>query len=237
MSDLEAWTFVLWDVDNTLIDTSGVSKKTYTRAFELLVARPPRVAVETAGRTDFEIMSHFLCRNDVEETKFGAEKFAEVLTAAMVENRDELRSRGHALPGAREALAALYGKANVVQSVLTGNIPHNAYEKLAAFGLDAYVDFEVGGFGTDHIVRARLVDAARRKALHKYGIQFDRTSTVLIGDTPRDVQAGRDGGARVLAVATGKDTVTELRDAGADTVLPDLEDTAEVLKALVDLRV
>jgi len=46
----------------------------------------------------------------------------------------------------------------------------------------------------------------------------------LIGDTERDVAAGRDGGAKVVGVATGVTSEDELRAAGADAVLADLAD-------------
>jgi phosphoglycolate phosphatase-like HAD superfamily hydrolase len=55
---------------------------------------------------------------------------------------------------------------------------------------------------------------------------------VLVGDTPLDVAAGRDGGAFVLAVASGRATEADLRRAGADVVLPDLTDTVALLQVL-----
>ena len=52
---------------------------------------------------------------------------------------------------------------------------------------------------------------------------------VSVADSPRDVDAARIGGARSLAVASGRATAAELRDAGADAVLPDLTDTDAVV--------
>jgi phosphoglycolate phosphatase len=159
-------------------------------------------------------------------------RLSEALTAAASMKMDELRRRGHALPGAREALVALAEDPGVVQSVLTGNVQNVAVVKLASFGLDGYVDFGVGGFGSDDTVRARLVGVARRKASAKCGVQFDESSTVLVGDTPRDVRAARDGGAGVVAVATGSSMVDELSAEGADEVLPSLLNTPAVVEAI-----
>jgi len=64
---------------------------------------------------------------------------------------------------------------------------------------------------------------------------FDKANTVLVGDTPRDVLAGRDGGARVVAVATGSDSVESLRAAGADVVLPDLRHTRAITDTVTSL--
>ena len=51
---------------------------------------------------------------------------------------------------------------------------------------------------------------------------------MYVADSPRDVDAARIGGARSLAVASGRASAAELREAGADAVLPDLADTAGV---------
>lgn len=54
---------------------------------------------------------------------------------------------------------------------------------------------------------------------------------MLIGDTRSDIEAARDGGARIITVVTGKTTVTQLQQVGASVVLPDLTDTAALVKA------
>jgi len=155
-----------------------------------------------------------------------------VLETATVANASRLRDRGHELPGARDALAALQGMPGIVQSVLSGNTRPNAYTKLSAFGLHEYLDLEVGGYGSDDDVRANLVGVAQERASAKYGVSFGPATTVLVGDTPRDVRAGLDGGAHVVAVASGSDDMESLRKAGADVVLPDLRDTQAVVRAV-----
>jgi phosphoglycolate phosphatase len=74
---------------------------------------------------------------------------------------------------------------------------------------------------------------ARAKAERKHGTAFDGTATVLVGDTPLDVAAGRAGGARVVAVATGPFRVEELEETDADAVLEDLHDTGATLAAIL----
>src|SRR5262249_50738843 len=118
----------------------------------------------------------------------------------------------------------------------SGNIRANAFAKLSAFGLDSYIDFDVGGYGSDDNVRAKLVDVARSRALAKYGIAFDSGTTVLVGDTVRDVRAGGDGDAYVVAVASGIDSADQLRAEGADAVFPDLRDTGAVVKLVRRLQ-
>ncbi|HEX4830321.1 MAG TPA: HAD hydrolase-like protein [Trebonia sp.] len=97
------------------------------------------------------------------------------------------------------------------------------------------IDFEVGGYGSDDEVRANLVGVAQERATGTYATAFDCRNTVLIGDTLRDVQAGRKGGAKVIGVATGSDTMEALRAEGADAVLPSLQDTEALTEALSSL--
>lgn len=227
---------VLWDVDHTLIENGGISKLNYVHAFESLARRPAETQPHTDGRTDPEIMANLFLAHGIDDVDRYRPRFAEALADAMHRNRDLLRDRGCPLPGALAALQALATEPDVVQSVLTGNIPANAREKLAAFGLDGFMDFGVGGFGTDSSRRAELVPAAQRRAATRYGHEFDMESTVLVGDTVRDVRAALDGGAKVIAVATGEDSMETLERGGADAVLPNLRSTEDFLAALARVR-
>jgi phosphoglycolate phosphatase-like HAD superfamily hydrolase len=121
----------------------------------------------------------------------------------------------------------------VVQSVLTGNVRPMAEMKLGALGLDAHLDLEVGAYGESHEVRAELVHLARGNAARRYGTGFSGAATVLVGDTPLDVAAALETGARVVAVATGGTTAARLAESGAHAVLPDLTDTDAVLAAIL----
>jgi phosphoglycolate phosphatase-like HAD superfamily hydrolase len=227
---------VLWDVDGTLIHNGGVSKEAYAAGFRQLTGQDTAVAVITDGQTDPAIIRSLLTRNGIEPTDELLARVPEVMPQPLAALAPRLRERGHAKPGAREAIAALSEQPAVVQSVLTGNIQPNAFIKTSAFGLHAGLDFEVGGYGSDSEVRAQLVDAARAKAAAKYGHTWCPDTTVLIGDTPRDVEAGLLGGAHVIAVATGEYDAEQLAAAGAGVVLADLRDTDAVVRAVLALR-
>ena len=227
---------VLWDVDHTLIENGGVSKETYAEAFRLLTGEVAKERPQTDGRTDPVIMRDLFASNGVEFTELHDRELFGALIEAGAANREELRRRGHALPGAEEVLRCLAEDATVVQSVLTGNIVQNARGKLEPFGLDKYLDFEVGGFGSDHRDRPQLVGVAQARATGKYGVEFQRSNTFIVGDTVRDVNAGVNGGAQVIGVATGIDSIEALRQAGADAVLAGLTDVEVFLAALRKLR-
>jgi phosphoglycolate phosphatase-like HAD superfamily hydrolase len=228
---------VLWDIDGTLVQAGEVGRDIFTEAFQAVVGRAPdQVAARMlamAGRTDPEIALDFLAAHEIAEGASHLPAFSEALVTALAAKAAVIRERGRALPGARETLALLGRTEGVVQSLLTGNVQPNALLKLASFELDGYLDFDVGGFGSDHHHRPSLVEVARTKAERKYGTAFDGTATVLVGDTPLDVAAGRAGGARVVAVATGPYGADELAATEADAVLESLQDTEAALKAIL----
>jgi phosphoglycolate phosphatase-like HAD superfamily hydrolase len=228
---------VLWDIDGTLVQAGDVGRDIFTEAFQAVLGRAPDQvtarALVMAGRTDPEIALELLTAHDIAEGASHLPAFSEALVTALAAKAAVIRERGRALPGAMEALEALGRTDGVVQSLLTGNLQPNALLKLASFELDGYLDFEVGGFGSDHHHRPSLVDVARAKAERKYGRGFPGTATVLVGDTPLDVAAGRAGGARVVAVATGPFQADELRQTDADAVLEDLGDTGATVAAIL----
>jgi phosphoglycolate phosphatase-like HAD superfamily hydrolase len=223
---------VLWDIDHTLIETGGVGTQIYAKAFAKVTGRPLEKMPEFAGRTEPVIFRDALKVNDAEDSEGLYAQFAAEQAQGYADHLDELRRRGRALPGAAEALQALAQRTDVTQSVLTGNTRPASEVKLQAFGLDEHLDFDIGAYGTDDDIRANLVGIARQRAEKALRRDYEGENTVLIGDTPNDVAAALSSGARIIAVATGKDTAAELAAAGATTVLADLTDTRAVLAAI-----
>jgi phosphoglycolate phosphatase len=220
---------VLWDVDKTLVDVSGVSRDIYAVAFEKVTGRPLGKLAEMTGRTEHAILVDTLALNGVSETTFDA--FYEALGAAAYDLRDKMRQVGRALPGAGEAVTALR-RDGVVQSVATGNLRAIAETKLHAFDLAAWLDLDVGGYGDDHGSRAELVRLARERTRDKYGVDLARDRVVVIGDTPLDVEGARGAGAWAVGVATGVSSVDDLAAAGADQVLVDLTSPEALVTAV-----
>lgn len=223
---------VLWDIDHTLIETRGVGGQVYAEAFAKVTGHHLEKMPELGGRTEPVIFREALKANGVEPDEDLYDQFAAEQARGYAAHLDELRARGRALPGAAEALRALSERNDVLQSVLTGNTRPSSEIKLRAFDLDRYLDFDIGAYGTDDDTRANLVNVARQRAEKAHGLNFDDGATVLIGDTPNDVAAAQASGARITAVATGKDTAAVLTAVGANTVLPDLTDTSAVLAAI-----
>jgi phosphoglycolate phosphatase-like HAD superfamily hydrolase len=215
-------TLVLWDVDHTLIETRGVGRAIYDRAFPAATGKPLAKLAQIAGRTELDIMAESLRVNGFEPTDEAVRKLAAALVQGYEDARGELAATGRALPGAQETLERLAADPTVHQGILTGNLRDVARIKLEVFGFDQYLDFETSAYGDDHAERPELVKIARERAERRTGVWFDNDHVVLIGDTPNDVKAALTAGVRVIAVASGKSSEDELLAAGASEVVAGL---------------
>jgi phosphoglycolate phosphatase len=229
---------VLWNIDLTLVDVARVMRAACAEAFRAVAGRPLIQLPQMAGRSESEIFFDALALNGVDVRADGAdllEPFSAELAAALRARRDDLVSQGQLLPGVAEAMAAVTKLDGAVQTVLTGNSKPNALLKLRAFGLDGFVDFDIGGYGSEAYPKGTLLRVARLRAAESRGVTFGEDATVYVADSPRDVAAARIGGASSLAVASGRASAAELRDAGADAVLPDLTDTTLLIALITRL--
>jgi phosphoglycolate phosphatase len=239
---------VLWDVDYTLIDSDGVGRELYQAVFGEMFGGDMPQPGSMAGRTDRAIALEVLTLAGVDEPRGRVDEFHRLMAARAPGLADLVVERSVVLPGAGEAIAALarLGEAGLpggpgepadgrglVQSLLTGNIRPLAEVKLGPLGLTEHLDLDAGAYGATHEVRAELVHEARRNAARAYTGDFGGDATVIVGDTPLDVEAALATGARAVGVATGRFTVSELAAAGAHAVLPDLADTDLVVAAIL----
>jgi phosphoglycolate phosphatase len=215
-----------------------VTRAAYADAFRAVTGRPLVRLPQMAGRTESEIFFDALALNEtaseaaapVSDELLGT--FTTALASAFHARRNLLTQEGRLLPGAAAAVAEVGQLPGVVQSLLTGAIKANTLEKLRAFGLEQFFDTEIGGYGSEVFPKGALLLNARGRAAGRYGVDFTEDTTVYLADSTRDVAAARMGGARSVGVASGRSSAAELRDAGADVVLADLADTANVIRAV-----
>jgi phosphoglycolate phosphatase len=145
------------------------------------------------------------------------------------EGADHLRAE--AMPGAHSTVKTLQSR-GVRQAVVTGNLAVTARLKLSVTGLLSYVDMEVSAFGDDvDQDKVRMLQASINAVRRKYGEGAD-DRIVMLGDSVIDMRASSAVGCKSVAVATGRDSFEELRDAHAHQVLRDLSDIEVVLAAI-----
>ncbi|MUL39929.1 HAD hydrolase-like protein [Streptomonospora sp. PA3] len=224
---------VLWDVDKTLVDLDSLGAEIFAAAFARFSGLEAHTRTHGPGRTDWQCFHETQLANGLVPTEQCYPRFLAIHEEMFAERGAEVARRGRVLPGAPEILRRCADEPGVVSSLLTGNSRRNAERKLAALGLDGFVDCSLGGYGDDHMDRPELVRVARERVRRATGTEFTADTTVLVGDTPNDVLAALHGGARIVAVATGWASAADLRAAGAEVVLDDLSDTDAVLEALM----
>ena len=223
---------ILFDIDGTLLLSGRAGLRAMTRAFATTFGITDAFAGQHfGGRTDSYLVSNALRTHGMPDTPEEHERFRHNYIPLLAEEIEQ-PGTGHKglMPGARELLEALDDHHHLHLALLTGNYREAAEIKLQHFELWDF--FEWGAFSDDAADRNALVPIARSRA-EIYDIPGEAIERVIvIGDTPHDIECARVAGARSIAVATGGFTVEQLRDAGADEVLPDLSDTNRVLALL-----
>jgi phosphoglycolate phosphatase len=221
---------VLWDLDGTLVHTAGIGGAVFDTALEAALGRRPEDRVRMGGKTDPQIVREYL--ELMHEDLSHAPAILRHLEQGLAAAAERLAEDGSPMPGVVALLQRLAVDPDVISSVLTGNIAPNAVVKLAAFGLDRWLDLEVGAYGSDDANRDVLVPLAMERARTLRDVRLDAGDVWIVGDTPRDLACASAAGAHCLLVATGGFTIDELRGLGADVILADLRQTDEVVAIL-----
>ena len=226
---------VLFDIDGTLLWSDGAGRRAIHRALIETFGETGPADHRFDGKTDPQIVRE-LMRGVGHEDEHIDSRMQELFNRYVVCLREELRDPGHRampLPGVTDLLDALSARDDVTLGLLTGNLAEGARAKLEAVGIDPDI-FAIGAYGSDHELRPELPAIAQRRAREVLGIDVPGCHVVVIGDTPADVECGRDIGARAIGVATGRYTTDVLAAYGADAVFTDLSDTNAVVHAILD---
>ncbi|HEU4385302.1 MAG TPA: HAD family hydrolase [Anaeromyxobacteraceae bacterium] len=216
---------LLFDVDGTLVHAGGAGRRAVGRALLLHLGQVDGslAGLRLDGMTDRLIVREVL---QVLGRPFDQALCDRVLGDYVRFLRDEIHGPGYrVLPGVTALLSALASR-GAAMGLCTGNVEEGARLKLARGGLDGFFGWgeeAICGFAADGEARERIVAAALRRASRRLGRPVRPEEALVVGDTPRDVEAAHRMGVPALAVATGRFSVEELRASGAEHVLPSLE--------------
>jgi phosphoglycolate phosphatase len=220
---------ILFDIDGTLVLTGGAGVRAMSRAFEELFTVPDAFrGIPMFGRTDAGILFDAAAAHGVATRELA--RFRGVYLAHLATEVGKPGPRKGIMPGVRPLLDSLANRSDVYLALLTGNYEEAARVKLEYFDLWRY--FRCGAFGDEAIDRNSLLPKALDRIRQCGGPDVGPADVVVVGDTPLDVACAAAAGARSIAVATGSYDVDALRSTGADVVLTDLSDEADVLQAL-----
>jgi phosphoglycolate phosphatase len=135
-----------------------------------------------------------------------------------------------ALDGVSRLLEELSGHGDFAQGVVTGNFEVTARIKLESAGLAGHLGF--GAYASDSRHRPDLPAIAKRRWEDRAGRRINAASCIIVGDTPKDLEAARANGMQCVLVATGRYPVEELRHYEPDGCLANLTETAGVIDLL-----
>jgi phosphoglycolate phosphatase-like HAD superfamily hydrolase len=220
---------ILWDIDGTLVLTSGAGMGALDRAFQKIHGRKPDLSkLDLSGRTDQWIAAQVLEHNQLPVTPAAIHTYLEAYLESL--HAEVTTREGRVLPGILQLLELFHKRADVAQGLLTGNLHRGARIKLEHYQVWHY--FAFGAFGDDSPRRNDLGPHALRRAKEKHAVDFAPERTFVIGDTPHDIECGKAIGAKTIGVATGRFSVADLQEHSPTATFADFSDTAAFLRVI-----
>jgi phosphoglycolate phosphatase len=213
---------VLFDIDETLVHTGGSGGRSWKMAFEDLYGIPADIGAHTsAGETDPQVARATF--KGVLHREPTTDELSHLYSRYLMHLADDIvvSEQYRVLPGAEQTLIRL-GEVGVILGIVSGAMEGAARTKLVPANLNRY--FLFGSYGSDSPDRAELTTIAVEKAARLHD-ELTPAQVFVIGDTPHDLDAAHAAGAVAVGVASGKFSVDQLTQAGADHVLASLEET------------
>jgi phosphoglycolate phosphatase len=223
---------ILFDIDGTLTRTQNgyipfneAIEKTFGICGDIRTVVPD-------GNTDPMIVKDIFVKANVAIEILDAElrRFSAHLHDCYKSAVDQGTTTVRALPGIMELLQALSADKKFHSSVVTGNFEVTAAIKLEAAGLARYLGR--GGYASDSQHRSDLPQVAKARWEQASGRTLLPEQCVVIGDTPKDLDAARHNRMKCVLVGTGRYPLEELCYWKPDRCLPDLTDTEIILAML-----
>ena len=199
---------VLFDLDGTLIDHFATLYACYRHAFETLglpVPSPEHVRRSVGGSMEVTMRKLIPEQHVAAAAALWREHLARIFL-------DDVTL----MPGAADLVRVLHAR-GLKLAVFTNKIGETSRALCAHLGLAPDLDLVLGA--NDSPWRKPQPEFTAL-ALERLGATAEET--VLVGDSPYDIDAAEAGGLAVLCVTTGTHAAEELRAAGAAHIYPDL---------------
>ncbi len=189
----------LFDIDGTLLNcTDAVHYFAFCDSLTRIAGRPLNLDGVTAhGNTDVGILRDAFCLNEIDESAWrpSLAEIRRTIGRFVADRREDICASP--LRGVTEVLEYLRARGATL-GVATGNLEEIGWIKLEHCDLRHY--FHFGGFSDDFENRGDVFRAAVALARRHTSAT---ASICIVGDTPADIQAARQNGIDIIAVATG----------------------------------
>ncbi len=216
----------LFDLDGTLIDSRDdigrAVNATLTRLDRSLLPMP--VVLRLVGDGVELLMRRALHEVDGQEPDQDLTNTA--VRLLMEEYRNHLVESTSLYAGVRETLDTLR---HVHTGVITNKPEDLARRVLAEFGLAGHFHVVLGG---DSLPRRKPDPAQLLEALARCSVS--PTETVMVGDSPTDVVAGKAAGVHTCGFSGGFRTRDEIQAAGPDVIVDRFADLLRYFRPEID---
>jgi phosphoglycolate phosphatase-like HAD superfamily hydrolase len=223
---------ILFDIDGTLTRTQNGYIPFNRAIFDTFGVAGDIRWVFPDGMTDPRILEEIFAKAEAEITVSDEQlgRFSTNLAGAYAGALQDGTTAVGALGGAAELLERLALNGEFAQGVVTGNFEATARIKLQAAGLASHLNF--GAYASDSSYRPDLPAIAKQRWEKSTGRLIGAEFCIIVGDTPKDLEAARDNGMKCVLVGTGRYAVEDLRYYSPDACVADLTDTAEIVDLL-----
>ncbi len=216
----------VFDMDGTLIDSQAFILEAMERGFRGAGLTPPapEATLAIVGLSLAEAVRTL--SPDLPDPEVA--RVADLYKASFIALREEKGGEANAplYPGARDALARLGAREELLLGVATGKARRGLDHALKAHALESLFHTLQCADGHPSKPHPSMLLAA----LGETGAEA--ADAVMIGDTEFDIAMGRAAGMATVGVSWGYHPVERLRDAGADIVIDRYEDLDDALEML-----
>ena len=225
---------VIFDLDQTLVDLISVHDATVRELFQTYFGIDAALSeIDFSGKSLTENFVELARLKGIAENKFAGEsKLLLKFYERIFQTKIPPAASNYILPGVIPLLEGLSKTSNCVV-LYTGDSPGITQLVLQATGLQKYFKFSV--YGTEASSRVGLAKMAIQRAEQLTDNKFEGKNVVIIGDSVRDVECGKELNALTIAVATGFHSKAELISREPDYLFQNLEDYRQILRIIEEL--
>jgi len=208
---------ILFDLDGTLVDSSEAIIRAVEKVLESKGLTCDRVKVASIIGLPLENIFGVLAPNLSEQEIWQlVHEYRKYYIAHHLENTT-------IYPSAQMVLRRLKAKGFKL-GIVTAKYREPVMDVLSYFGIAELFDVIVTGY---EVIRHKpapdiVFEAAKR-------LRVDPKQCVVVGDSPLDVQAGKQAGAFTIAVLSSTYTRTQLKDARPTIIIRELEEILHIL--------
>ncbi len=225
---------VIFDMDQTLVDFTSIHDKAARELFKQYFDVDVRLTeIDFTGRSLAENFLELANLKNIPEDKIrqNGKVLLNSYETSFGKNIPPHASK-YVLAGVKQLLGKLLNTGHLAV-LYTGDSAAIVSLVLKATGLGKYFKFSV--HGAEAKTRADMARLAVKRAEKLTGRKFRGKDVVIIGDSIRDIECGKEINALTIAVATGFHSKEDLQKYKPDYLFENLKDYKQVLRAIGEI--